>query len=327
MRRYLETGETTLIARPTELIGRRKDGTEFTLELSVSAIDFGSELRFLATIRDTTERTRMRTALIQSEKLASIGLLSAGVAHEINNPLAYVANNLVVLQRDLKGLMALLDLYENVRTRLAEVDPEVGRRVQALAEEIDLSYVRDNLSRVLARTREGVQRVARIVHNLRGLARTDRPKMEEVTVADLVDMSLELVRGRLQRRGIKVEQDYQVPRIRCVPAQIGQVILNLLVNALQAIEAKVEAEGGQIRITSQAVGNDTLIEISDTGCGIDPQDVSRLFDPFFTTKPVGEGTGLGLSITHGIITGHGGRIEVTSQLGEGSCFKIYLPLC
>jgi signal transduction histidine kinase len=151
--------------------------------------------------------------------------------------------------------------------------------------------------------------------------------MEECTVSDIVDMSLELVRGRLQRRGIKVEQDYQVPRIRCVPAQIGQVILNLLVNALQAIEAKGEAEGGQIRITSQAVGNDTLIEISDTGCGIDPQDVSRLFDPFFTTKPVGEGTGLGLSITHGIITGHGGRIEVTSQLGEGSCFKIFLPLC
>jgi two-component system, NtrC family, sensor kinase len=101
----------------------------------------------------------------------------------------------------------------------------------------------------------------------------------------------------------------------------------LLINALQAIEAKGEAEGGHIRITSQAVGNDTLIEISDTGCGIDPQDVSRLFDPFFTTKPVGEGTGLGLSITHGIITGHGGRIEVTSQQGEGSCFKIYLPLC
>ncbi|MFL5241049.1 MAG: PAS domain S-box protein [Gemmataceae bacterium] len=327
MRRYLEAGQAKLIARPTEMIGRRKDGVEFTLELSVSAIDFGSELRFLATIRDTTERTRMRTALIQSEKLASIGLLSAGVAHEINNPLAYVANNLVVLERDLKGLMALLDLYENVRTRLAEVDPEVGRRVQALAEEIDLSYVRDNLSRVLARTREGVQRVARIVHNLRGLARTDRPQMEEATVADIVDMSLELVRGRLQRRGILLLQDYQVPRIRCVPAQIGQVILNLLVNALQAIEAKGEAEGGQIRIVSQAVGDNTLIEISDTGCGIDPKDVTRLFDPFFTTKPVGEGTGLGLSITHGIITGHGGRIEVSSQLGQGSCFKIYLPHC
>jgi signal transduction histidine kinase len=149
--------------------------------------------------------------------------------------------------------------------------------------------------------------------------------MEEVALTDLVEMSLELVRGRLQRQGILLVQDFQASRLRCVPAQIGQVILNLMVNALQAIETKEGAEGGRIRIASSSFPNEVLIEISDTGCGIDPQDLPRLFDPFFTTKPVGEGTGLGLSITHGIITGHGGRIEVTSVPGEGSCFKIYLP--
>ncbi|HEV3236597.1 MAG TPA: PAS domain S-box protein [Gemmataceae bacterium] len=325
LQRYVETRQPHLIGRPTEMSARRRDGTEFTLELSLSAIDLGGELQFLGSIRDTTERTRMRSALVQSEKLASIGLLSAGVAHEINNPLAYVANNLVVLDRDVKGLMSLLDLYEKAKERVAEIDPTIGRDVQALADEIDLPYVRENFSRVLTRTRDGVQRVARIVHNLRGLARTDRPQMEDVALTDLVEMSLELVRGRLQRQGITLEQDHHISRLRCVPTQIGQVILNLLVNALQAIEAKEKADGGRIRIASRSHNDEVLIEISDTGCGIDPQDLTRLFDPFFTTKPVGEGTGLGLSITHGIITGHGGRIEVSSVPGEGSCFKIYLP--
>jgi two-component system, NtrC family, sensor kinase len=167
--------------------------------------------------------------------------------------------------------------------------------------------------------------VARIVQSLRGLARTDRPEKEDVNLPELVEMSLEIVRGRLERRGIKVEQDYQATRVRCVPAQINQVMLNLVVNALQAIEAK-GTPGGTIRVASQSQNGELLLEVADTGCGIDPQDLGRLFDPFFTTKPVGEGTGLGLSITHGIVTGHGGRIEVDSQPGQGSCFRIYFPL-
>jgi two-component system NtrC family sensor kinase len=337
IRRYVETRESRLIGRLVELRGRRKDGVEFPLELSLSAIDVGDELQFLGAIRDTTERERMRSALVQSEKLASIGLLSAGVAHEINNPLAYVGNNLAVLERDLKGLMGLLNLYEGGRERLAQIDPETARRAKDLAEELDLPYVRDNLGRVLTRTREGVQRVARIVQNLRGLARTDRPQLEDALLSDLAETSLELVRGRLQRRRINVELDFQVRHIRCVPAQISQVLLNLLVNALQAIEAKSGEEGGVIRIASRpstqppspegrgAGVKEVVIEVADTGCGIAPQDLARLFDPFFTTKPVGEGTGLGLSITHGIITGHGGRIEVESTPGEGSRFRIYLP--
>jgi PAS domain S-box-containing protein len=325
LRRYVQTREPQVIGRLIELRGRRKDGVEFPLELSLSAIDVGSELQFLGAIRDTTERDRMRSALVQSEKLASIGLLSAGVAHEINNPLAYVGNNLAVLERDFKGLMGLLDVYEAGRERLAQVDPQAARRAEVLAEVIDLAYVRDNLARVLTRTREGVQRVARIVQNLRGLARTDRPEMEDALLPDLVEMSLEMARGRLHRRGIKVELDFQLRHLLCVPAQISQVILNLLVNALQAIEAKSAEDGGVIRISSRRAGAWAVIEIADTGCGIDPQDMARLFDPFFTTKPVGEGTGLGLSITHGIITGHGGRVEVESTPGQGSCFRVLLP--
>jgi signal transduction histidine kinase len=220
--------------------------------------------------------------------------------------------------------MGLVDVYESSRDRLAQADADAARRAKELADDLDLSYVRDNLGRVLTRTRDGVQRVARIVQSLRGLARTDRPQMEQAHLPELVEMSLEMVRGRLQRRGIEVEQDYQAINVHCVPAQISQVLLNLLVNALQAIEA-TGAPSGTIRIASRSHNGDLLLEVADTGCGIEPTDLARLFDPFFTTKPVGEGTGLGLSITHGIISGHGGRIEVDSRPGEGSCFRIYLP--
>jgi len=265
--------------------------------------------------------------VVQNEKLASIGLLSAGVAHEINNPLAYVANNLVVLERDNKALMALLDIYDKARERLATVDPESSRLAQQLADQIDLPYVRDNLDRVLARTREGVQRVTRIVQSLRGLARTTKPDFEEAHLPDIVDMSLDMIRGRLQRRGITVDLDFgPSPKLRCVTTQLGQVMLNLLVNALQAIESGNRPEGGRIRISSRNQNGEMLIEVADNGPGIPREHLPKLFDPFFTTKPVGEGTGLGLSITHGIITGHGGRIEVDSRPGEGATFRIFLPL-
>jgi PAS domain S-box-containing protein len=327
LKRYVDTRLSRIVGRTLELRGRRKDGTEFPLELSLSAIDVGGELQFLGAIRDLTERNRMRDMVVQNEKLASIGLLSAGVAHEINNPLAYVANNLVVLERDNKALMALLDVYDRARDRLAKVDPESARQAQKLADEIDLPYVRDNLDRVLARTREGVQRVTRIVQSLRGLARTTKPELEDAHLPDIVDMSLDMIRGRLQRRGIAVEMDFgPSPKLRCVTTQLGQVMLNLLVNALQAIEATNRPEGGRIRISSRNVNGEMLIEVADNGTGISPEHLPKLFDPFFTTKPVGEGTGLGLSISHGIITGHGGRIEVSSRPGEGTTFRIFLPL-
>jgi PAS domain S-box-containing protein len=325
-RRYLATRVSRVIGKLIELRGRRKDGTEFPIELSLSAIDVGGELQFLGAIRDTTERERLRTSLIQNEKLASIGLLSAGVAHEINNPLAFVSNNLTVLERDVTALARLLDVYEGARADLKRVSPAAAARAEEIAEEMDLPYVRDHLGRILERTRDGVERVTRIVHSLRGLARTDAPRMEVARIPDLVDMALDLVRGRMKQRGIAVSLAYGPSKVRCVPTQLSQVFLNLIVNAVQAIEARGDDEGGTIRVATRVSGRELLIEVSDNGCGIPAENLPKLFDPFFTTKPVGEGTGLGLSITHGIIAGHGGRIEVDSRVGVGTRFRIYLPL-
>ncbi len=326
-RRYVTTRLGRLVGQTIELRGRRKDGREFPLELSLSAIDLGDEVQLLGAIRDLTERNRMRAMVAQTEKLASIGLLSAGVAHEINNPLAYVANNLAVLQRDVKGAMELLALYEESRDRLAQADPTAAEQARELAEEIDLAYIQQNFDRLLARTREGVQRVTKIVQDLRGLARTAPPQMEEANLPDLVDMSLEMIRGRLRRHGITVDLDYgATPKVRCVATQISQVLLNLLVNALQALETQGKPGEGKIRVSTRQAGDELVLEVADNGPGIPPEHVPHLFDPFFTTKPVGEGTGLGLSISHGIVTGHGGRIEVHSTPGQGSCFRIFLPL-
>jgi PAS domain S-box-containing protein len=317
-----------IVGKTVELIGIRKGREEFPLELSLSAVKLAGVLQYIGSIRDQTERQRMRAMLTQSEKLASIGLLSAGVAHEINNPLAYVGNNLAVLERDLAGVLQMIALYEQGSGVLASAAPELLQQIEDVSEEIDWSYVRENLHRMLARTREGVQRVANIVSNLRGLARTSPPKMETVLIADLLESALEMIRGRMRRHNIevKVEHAAGLPRLSCVPSQISQVILNLLINAVQAIETTGRMEGGVIRFSTAREADSLLLTIADNGCGIDPASVPQLFDPFFTTKSVGEGTGLGLSITHGIITGHGGRIDVESRPDEGTCFRVYLPL-
>jgi len=325
--RFLATRQPQIIGRPVELEGRRKDGSSFPLEVALSVIEIGGgQLQFLGSIRDLTERNRIRAALVQNEKLASIGLLSAGVAHEINNPLAFVANNLVVLERDSKGLLEVLDLHQNLLPRLAETAPEEAAKIAQRAEQIDLAYVRDNLGRLLSRTREGVDRVSRIVRSLRGLARTDTPRRQEAELHVIIDSALEILRGRLKRHNVEIVTNYDTgSTLTCVQTQISQVVLNLLVNAQQAVEAAGRTEGS-IAVTTKRVADEMLIEVADNGTGIDPAHLPKLFDPFFTTKEVGEGTGLGLSIVHNIVRAHGGHVEVDSRLGEGSCFRVYLPL-
>lgn len=327
LQRYLESRQSHIVGQTLEQRGRRKDGSEFPLEYSLAALDLGGEIQFLGAIRDLTERNRLRDAMMQNEKLASLGQLSAGIAHEINNPLAYIANNLAVLERDSLNMLAVLEIYEAARDRLAQVDTESAARAATLSAAADVPYLRANLANLLTRTREGARRVTRIVQSLRGLTRTTAIPKEQAHVPELVDMSLELIRGRLQRRGIAVEVDCNgAPPVRCAVNQLGQVILNLLTNAMHAIESTGRTEGGRMRITARRVDHELLLEVADNGCGIDPLILPRIFDPFFTTKPVGEGTGLGLSITHGIVTSHGGRIDVESQPGHGACFRIFLPL-
>ncbi len=272
------------------------------------------------------DRHQMHARVVQSEKLASLGMLSAGVAHEINNPLAYIANNLAVLERDNTSLLNLVAAYEKANDLLAANRPELLSEIERLSEECDLPYVQQNLDKILQSTRQGVKRVAEIVHNLRGFARLDRAAMDQIDLHDALSSALEMIRGRLHRRRISVVQEKgDLPLVTASPVQINQVFLNLLVNAMQAIEA-THKEDGRIIVRTQGQGKDVMIEVIDNGCGIPAEVLPHIFDPFFTTKSVGDGTGLGLSITHGIVQDHGGRLEVESTPGRGTCFRVILPV-
>jgi PAS domain S-box-containing protein len=326
LRRYAETREARWIGPTTERQGRRKGGDVFPLELSLSAIDLPEGIVFLGAIHDLTERRRMQAMIVQAEKLASLGLLSAGVAHEINNPLSYVANNLAVLDRDYQGLSKVLEAYEQAHPALAAASPELVGRIHQISEAIDLPYIKANLGQLLRSTRQGVKRISRIVENLRGFARLDQAAVDRVDLQQAIAGSLELIRGQLAQRHITVEQqDGGALPFVCAPAQINQVILNLLVNAMQAIESAARG-GGRIKIETRARGDEVILEVADDGCGIPAEILPRIFDPFFTTKPVGQGTGLGLAISHGIVSDHGGRIEVESTPGRESRFRVILPV-
>ena len=272
------------------------------------------------------ERHQMRARVMQSEKLASLGMLSAGVAHEINNPLAYVSNNLAVLERDVRFLLMLLAIYEKADASLAATEPELVRQASRLASEFDLRYVKDNMGKILRSTRQGVKRVADIVQNLRGFARLDQAAVDQADIHEALRTAVEMLRGRLDRRHIAVEEQFgALPLVAGSPAQLNQVFLNLLVNAMHAIES-THRQDGRISITTAACNAEIVVEVADNGCGIADDVLPQVFDPFFTTKDVGDGTGLGLSITHSIVQDHGGRLEVESDNGVGTRFRVFLPV-
>jgi PAS domain S-box-containing protein len=316
-----------LLDIPEEEI-QTQSGIKVLHTMKIPILDEQGTPRYLLGIsEDITERKRLRSWLAQSEKLASIGRLSAGVAHEINNPLAFVANNLTVLERDCQGLLRLVEAYEAERSRLGATGPQGLLAIEALAEEIDLPYIRANLARLLERTREGLGRVTRIIHSLRGHARIAPSERQHVFLPDVLETGLDVIQPRLKALQIQVERDYQnAPRIHCIFTDINQVISNLLVNACQAIEAQPPSRAGRIALAVRPEGEDVSIEVADNGCGIAPENLPRLFDPFFTTRDVREGSGLGLWVCHSIISAHGGRIEVDSQPGEGTRFRVFLPV-
>lgn len=256
--------------------------------------------------------------LLQSEKMASIGQLAAGVAHEINNPVGYVNSNLGALQQYVDKLLKLLGTYERYE---AELSPESRETLTALKQDIDFDYLRQDIADLLKESLGGLQRVKRIVQDLKDFSHVGDSEFHQANLQEGLESTLNVVWNELKYKA-EVVRDYQpLPEIECIPSQINQVFMNLLVNAAQAIP-----ERGRITLRTQDLGEGVCVEISDTGTGI-PQDlIKRIFDPFFTTKPVGKGTGLGLSIAHGIIRKHHGRLEVASEAGVGTTFRIILPV-
>ena len=261
-----------------------------------------------------------QTQLLQSEKMASVGQLAAGVAHEINNPIAFVSSNLRTLRDYLEKIFSVLNTYEEVDKTLPDASPQL-QALQALKQKVDLDYIRSDAVDLLTESVEGAERVEKIVKDLRDFSRMDESDWQQADVHDCIDSTLNVVGHELKYKGELIKEYGDLPLIQCLPFQLKQVFLNLLVNAAQAIERT-----GTITIRTGRADDYVWITITDTGRGIDACHINRIFEPFFTTKPIGSGTGLGLSVSYGIIKKHGGTLEVSSALGQGTAFTIRLPI-
>ncbi len=268
--------------------------------------------------------TRLHEAqeqLLQLDKMAAIGQLAAGVAHEINNPVGYIYSNLSSLKGYADDIFRVLDSYAALEAVVPAGAAELAA-VGAAKKEVDLPFLRTDLDSLIAESEEGVVRVKQIVQDLKDFSHIDDAEWQWADLHKGLDSTLNVVHNELKYKA-QVSKEYaQLPRVRCLPSQLNQVFMNLLVNAGQALE-----DHGEITVRTGMEDDETVwIEVADNGKGILPADLKRIFEPFFTTKPVGKGTGLGLSLSYSIVAKHKGRIEVQSEVGKGTRFRVLLPV-
>ncbi|WP_374486659.1 ATP-binding protein [Zoogloea sp.] len=259
--------------------------------------------------------------LVQSEKLASIGQLAAGVAHEINNPIGYVNSNIRSLKGYMTQMLEVLDVYEACSAALPATEQA---RIEAAREAADFDFLRDDISQLISESQEGTERVSKIVQDLRDFSRADTS--QEWQAADLhhgLDSTLNIANNEIKYKADVVREYGNLPLVECLLPQLNQVFMNLFVNAAQAMP---DDRHGTITVRTGTAGDEVWIEVADNGSGMPPEVRDRIFDPFFTTKPVGKGTGLGLSLSYGIIQKHQGQIAVSSTPGVGTTFRITLPI-
>jgi signal transduction histidine kinase len=250
--------------------------------------------------------------LLQSEKLAAIGQLAAGVAHEINNPVGYVYSNLQTLENYLNDLFRLTDAIDTAASL------EDLRQVR---HNIDYNYLREDLKDLLSESREGIERVKTIISAMKDFSHIEEEEFKQADLHRGIETTLNVVNNELKYKAEVVRDFGELPHVECIASQINQVIMNLLVNAAHAIE-----DFGKITIRTRHQGDSVTLEVEDTGKGIASEHLNRIFEPFFTTKGIGKGTGLGLSLSFNIIKKHNGEIEVHSEPGQGTRFRITLPV-
>ncbi len=278
-----------------------------------------SESRYKALAEQLDERVKEQVKTIdsaqrqlyQAEKMASIGQLAAGVAHEINNPIGFIKSNLSTAQSYVKKCRSIAGLVKS----------EGGEKLVSAWKSADMDFVLNDFDALLQESVSGSDRVARIVADLKGFSNVDQAEEESVNLNDNIRSVCNVAANQISSQAEMLLELGELPMLRCLPGQLNQVFLNLLLNAAQAMKTR-----GEIRIKTNFLNGKICIQIADTGRGIPAEALSRIFDPFFTTRDVGQGTGLGLTVSRDVIVAHGGRIEVESEIGVGTTFTIYLPL-
>ena len=275
------------------------------------------EARNLELASRQAELEQLQMQMVQSEKMASLGKLAAGVAHELNNPAGFIFGNMGILSECASGLKRLLDYYQTI-----ELPAGATVRANDIKQEIGYEELMTDLSSIIADCLEGAERIRDVVQNLRIFSRLDEAEFKKVDLHEGIDSTVRLLSRFYHSGSITLRRDYaELPPVDCYAGQLNQVWMNLLGNAAQSINGR-----GEVLIKTTLENETVSITISDTGSGIAPEHLNKIFDPFFTTKPIGEGTGLGLSTSFGIVERHGGNIKVESRVGEGATFVITIPV-
>ncbi|UXI69885.1 sensor histidine kinase [Tahibacter amnicola] len=314
--------EEQVALRTGELRLANERQREINLQLEVEVTERRAAEQALQQRNDELEALNQKLAgtqlqLLQSEKMASVGQLAAGVAHEINTPIGFIGSNLSGMKRYVEDIFALLDDYGQIET---SAPPHLAQKLERRKTEIELDYLRDDVPQLLKESLDGIIQVAKIVKDLRDFSHLDEAEWQLTDVHQGLESTLNVIAHEIKDK-IDVIRDYgQLPRIECLPFQLNQVFLNVLVNAVQALDGK-----GRITIRTRPEPDGIRITISDNGEGISPANIGRVFEPFFTTRPVGSGTGLGLSVAYSIVQTHGGTITIESEPGQGTTVTIRLP--
>lgn len=317
--RYLWMHDTLRLIRdahgnPLEVIGSLTDITD-RKAMEEALKETGEEQKLLI-----EKLQQAQAQLLQSEKMASIGQLAAGVAHEINNPVGFVNSNMNSLRNYVETLFKLIDDYDQVLARAGNPTP-VASDIARLKQQADLDFLKEDVSELVKESMDGLKRVKDIVQSLKDFSHVGESDWQVADLHHGLDSTLNIANNEFKYKATVDKQYGQLPLVKCLASQLNQVFMNLIVNASQAIK-----ESGVITIRTGAQDDWAWIEISDNGVGIAPENLSHIFDPFFTTKPIGQGTGLGLSVSYNIVKNHGGSIDVKSELGKGTSFIVRLPL-
>ncbi len=330
---YLRSGIRKVVGLRRELEGLRKDGTQFPMELALGEVPLEGGHIFTAILRDLTKQKQLQSELAQAQKLESIGQLAAGVAHEINTPMQYVCDNIEYLSDCSEQLFAVIESY---RDNLFSVEqaknwPDRQREISEIIDRTQFNSIREQVPLAITESLEGARRVINIVRAMKEFSHPGGNEKSPVDLNQAIHSAATITRNRWKYvADLKLDLDGQLPHVMCLPAEINQVLLNLLVNAADAVVdkfANATQEKGLITVRTQCAGDEVAIEVEDTGCGIPDHLQGRIFDPFFTTKEVGKGTGQGLTICYNVVVNkHSGSITVHSQLGVGTKFRVTLPI-
>ncbi len=337
--RYLVHGEARIIGMRREVHGRRRDGTEFPLDLHVSEISCRPR-RFSAIVRDLTEvklkeaeRQQLENLLSHARKLETVGELAAGIAHEINTPIQYVGDNTRFLQESFEDVLTAFEAVGGLAEALSKggEGPVCGKRLKDALDVADVEYLADEVPRAIQQSLEGIDRVASIVGAMKEFSHPGGKEMEALDINRAIKNTITVARSEWKYVAEMVlDLDASLPAVPCLLGELNQVFLNLVVNASHAIADALresEEEQGTIRICTRADEEFVEIRIEDSGAGIPLEVQDRIFDPFFTTKEVGKGTGQGLAIAHSVIVQkHGGTLTFETEPGKGTTFIIRLPL-